>query len=64
MNKPKTPTEWAAYRATLSCDLGIQTLEGGRKPPDGTSRQDYALYCLLHAVRSLAEIHFNPNTKP
>jgi len=60
MKHPATPAEWSAYRATLSCEIGIEAIEGTKQLPDGISRRDYAICCLLHAVRSLAEIHFNP----
>ena len=60
MKKPETPEQWAAYRAVLNCEIGIQTMEGEKTPPDGISREEYALYTLLHAVKSLAEIHL-PN---
>jgi hypothetical protein len=64
MTKPQNPTEWDAYRAVLSCEIGIGTLGGEKQPPDGVSRQEYALYNLLHAVKSLAEIHLPRNQKP
>jgi hypothetical protein len=57
MKKPETPEQWAAYSAVLSCQIGIKTMEGKETPPDGISREEYALYNLLHAVKSLAEIH-------
>jgi hypothetical protein len=60
MKQPTTPTEWAAYRAILNCQIGIQAIDGTKEPPRGVSYVDYALYNLLHAVKSLAEIHFNP----
>jgi len=58
--KPETPEQWAAYRAVLNCELGIQTMEGKKSPPNEISREGFALYNLLHAVKSLAEIHL-PN---
>jgi hypothetical protein len=60
MKQPTTPTEWAAYRAILICQIGIQAIDGTKEPPHGVSQVDFALFNLLHAVKSLAEIHFNP----
>lgn len=56
--KPNTPAEWAAYRAILNAEIGIQCMEGKKPPPKETTREEYALYNLLHAVKALAEIHF------
>jgi hypothetical protein len=55
--KPQTPEQWAAYRATLSCKLGIDCLNGTTPPPEGLTRTDYALYNLLHALQDLATLH-------
>ena len=63
MTKPQTPTEWAAYRAILNCEIGIGVIAGEKQPPDGVSRQEYALYNLLQAVKALAEIHLPPTPK-
>lgn len=57
---PKTPSEWAAYRATLNCQIGIEAIQGDRKPPAGVTVDQWALYNLLQAVKSLAEIHLPP----
>jgi hypothetical protein len=61
--KPETPEQWAAYRAILNCEIGIGAIAGDKQPPDGVSRQEYALYNLIHAVKALAEIHLPPNLK-
>jgi hypothetical protein len=57
MKKPKTETEWHAYRAYLSCRVGIEAIEGKRVLPDGTTAAEWGIYNLLHAVESLAQIH-------
>jgi hypothetical protein len=59
--RPSTPAEWSAYRATLSCQIGIEVMQGDRNPPEGVTPEQWGLYNLLHAVKSLAEIHL-PNT--
>ena len=64
MKRPITPAEWAAYRAILSCNIGIQTISKEKQPPYGIDCTQYAIYNLLHAVKSLAEIHFNPDEQP
>jgi hypothetical protein len=61
-NRPSTPEEWSAYRATLSCQIGIEVMQGDRKPPAGVTPEQWGLYNLLHAVKALAEIHL-PNTE-
>jgi hypothetical protein len=63
MNKPKTEIEWHAYRAVLSCQLGIQAIEGKRDIPAGTTATEWGIYNLLHAVESLAKIHL-PKEEP
>ena len=40
----------ALYRAKLSCKVGRRALEELRD-----DRQDYALFCLLHAVEEIAQ---------
>ena len=57
--KPQTPTEWHAYRAVLSCKIGIQAVEGNRATPDGISATEWGIYNLLQAVESLAKIHLS-----
>lgn len=59
-NRPSTAEEWSAYRATLSCQIGIEVMQGDRKPPAGVTPEQWGLYNLLHAVKALAEIHL-PN---
>ena len=54
MTKPKTPREWATYRAKLSCRIGRDVIEGKTTAPGGISRTEYALYNLLHAVEAIA----------
>jgi hypothetical protein len=61
--KPQTETEWHAYRAVLSCQLGIQAIEGKRDVPAGTTATEWGVYNLLQAVESLAKIHL-PKPKP
>lgn len=56
-----TTEEWCAYRATLSCQIGIEVMQGDRNPPEGVTPEQWGLYNLLHAVKALAEIHL-PNT--
>lgn len=60
---PKTPQEWNAYRATLSCRIALNVFEGKRQPPNGTSPMEWGIYNLIHAVESLAKIHL-PEDKP
>ncbi len=59
--KPETPKQWAAHRVKLDCEIGIKTIDGTHKPPAGVTIQEYAIYCLLQAVKSLAEIHITEN---
>jgi hypothetical protein len=63
MHKPQTDTEWHAYRAVLSCRLGIQAIEGGRGIPAGSTATEWGIYNLLQAVESLAKIHLPTETK-
>ena len=51
--KPSTPREYALYRVSLSCKVGRDGLEG-RKMPPGVTREQWALYNLLHAVEDMA----------
>jgi hypothetical protein len=61
MVRPKTHSEWAAYRCALSCKIGRDAIE--RKGlPDGLTPTEYALYNLLHAVEDLAKA-IGPNDK-
>lgn len=59
---PQTETELAAYRAKLNCAVGQKALDGLTDPPDGVSRTEYALYCLLSAVEELANLLDRPAT--
>lgn len=56
--KPKTEAEWCAYRAQASCRIGRDALHGQTRAgiPPGVSRQEYALFNLLHAVEELAKL--------
>ena len=55
---PKTEAEWCAYRAQASCRIGRDALDGKTFEllPSGVSRQEYALFNLLHAVEELAKL--------
>ena len=55
--QPKTPAQWSAWRASSSCQIGMDVLNGVSDPPSGTSRMEYATFLLLSAVKELAEIH-------
>ena len=55
---PKTEAEWCAYRAQAACRIGRDALDNGPKHeiPPGVTRQEYALFNLLHAVEELAKL--------
>jgi hypothetical protein len=55
-DKPKTPQEWAAYRMQLNCQIALDTMSGDKKPPEGASRMEYALYCLIHAIQEIPKL--------
>ena len=42
------------YRAKLSCKIGRDALDGKTSYPPGSTRVEYALYNLLHAVEEIA----------
>ena len=52
--KPSTPREYALYRASLSCQVGRDALEGKTECVHGITPGEYALYNLLHAVEDMA----------
>jgi len=55
MTPPKTKEEWCLYRASLDCTLGRNILEGETDAPEHSSRDRYALFLLLGAVREISE---------
>ncbi len=55
-SKPKTESEWCAYRAQASCRIGRDALDGKTEIPPGVTRQEYAMFNLLHAVEELAKL--------
>lgn len=55
--KPETHAQWRAFTATLSCQIGIDCIDGNKKPPAGATSSEWGIYNLLQAVKSLAEIH-------
>ena len=52
---PKTKEEWCLHRAQLACSAGRDVLEGETDPPEHFSRDRYALFLLLGAVREISE---------
>jgi hypothetical protein len=60
---PQTPQEWHAYRATLSCQIGIDAINNRSEVPKGVTVTEWAIYNLLQAVDSLAKIHLPEETK-
>jgi hypothetical protein len=62
LSTPKTKAEWAAYRAILNCEIGMDTIGGKTVPPRNVAPSDYALYCLLCAVRDLATAALEKNS--
>lgn len=52
--KPKTAGEWAACRCKLLCEIGINAIEGSKKPPENVSPLEYAMFNLLHAILDLS----------
>jgi hypothetical protein len=52
--KNPQPKNMAAYRARLSCKIGMDVIGGVIKPPAGTSVFEYALYNLLRAIEDVA----------
>ena len=54
--KPKTKSEWCAYRCQLSCQMGRNIIEGKTKPPAGVTPLEYAMFNLLHAIEELSKI--------
>jgi hypothetical protein len=42
------------YRAELYCDIGEGVIDNKTQPPLGTTREEYALYNLILAVREIA----------
>jgi hypothetical protein len=44
---------WSLYRCELSCKIGRNVLEGKSVPPDDSTRLEYAIYNLLHAVSEI-----------
>jgi hypothetical protein len=44
----------ALYRAQLSCKIGKDVIKGETKPPDGTTKIEYALYLLCSAIEDIA----------
>ena len=51
--KPKTPREWALYRAKSSCVVGMNMLrdEGALH----SERVEFSIFALLNAVEDIAE---------
>jgi len=58
--KPRTPREWALYRAGASCRIGIETI--GKVPPECVTHGQlgYAMLNLLHAVEDIANAMKEP----
>jgi hypothetical protein len=48
---PSTPRGWCLYRAKLNCKIGRDTLDREAE----STRLNYAVFCLLHAVADIAE---------
>jgi len=42
------------YRAQLACSIGREVLSGETSPPENTSKMEYAMFNLLHAVEDIA----------
>lgn len=55
---PKTKAEWCAYRAQAACRIGREALDGQTRAeiPPGVTRQEYAIFNLLHAVEELSKL--------
>lgn len=52
--KPTTPRQWALYRAIQHARIGRNGLDGRCLTPEGSSRTDWALHCMLNAIEDLA----------
>ncbi len=47
MKKPSTPREYALFRMKTVCDLGAKAI-------DDDNDVEYALFCILNALKDLA----------
>jgi hypothetical protein len=52
--KNPQPKNMAAYRARLSCKIGMDAIGGVIKPPAGVPVFEYALYNLFRAIEDVA----------